>query len=482
MASLWGAGAGGQQLTRRGGGAELYPRLPGAVTRAPDGLGSTPFDINKFFAAPPRAQNAAPLYLDAFFEFSEDMAICFPEGTERERRRLAAAERSKRYLALSEALAQGAKAVPGAAIDEVVKLYDTGFQKLAEAQRRERCVFEPGVSFDTLTPLAQGARQAIRIAALKVRRAAAKKDFDGAIREVAAELRLARDLQPRGDIMVQLVHCAITRLISVQILEIVVAPEARAEHCDRLIKLMTQHESKMTNGYVEALRAEYVAVRLTVRDLTRHQSDFGKRLGVKPGESVVEAFTKMLSQGAPLSRAGRFPDNVDTLIARTTTTDMTRKIRELDRFYSALLSMDGVPYADRIVKVRAVTMADGADALSHILFLLTPAVENVTRAIAQATASFRATECLLALRRWQLTGHRGAPANMASLVAAAGLKAVPTDPYDGKPMRLATVDGKPMIYSVGTDGKDDGGQKDSNLDQRPTGDLIFRLPAPDAPG
>jgi hypothetical protein len=76
-----------QETTRRGRGIELYPRLPGAMTRAPEGLGSTPFDFDTFFAAPPRDSNAATLYLDAFFEFGEEMAACFPEGPERTRRR-----------------------------------------------------------------------------------------------------------------------------------------------------------------------------------------------------------------------------------------------------------------------------------------------------------------------------------------------------------------------------------------------------------
>ena len=59
-------------------------------------------------------------------------------------------------------------------------------------------------------------------------------------------------------------------------------------------------------------------------------------------------------------------------------------------------------------------------------------------------------------------------------VKEAGLKAIPTDPYDGKPMRVAVLDGQPAVYSVGKDGRDDGGQIDSKYDTLP-GDLIYRL-------
>ena len=58
-----------------------YPRLPGAVTKAPVWIGNeAPFDIARFFAAPPRDRNAAPLYLDALFEFGSELESCYPAG------------------------------------------------------------------------------------------------------------------------------------------------------------------------------------------------------------------------------------------------------------------------------------------------------------------------------------------------------------------------------------------------------------------
>ena len=72
------------------------------------------------------------------------------------------------------------------------------------------------------------------------------------------------DLQPRGFVIAQLVSIALTQVMCVQIPQIVVAPGARTEHCDRLIRLMTEHESKMTNGYVEGLRAEYVSAQVAI--------------------------------------------------------------------------------------------------------------------------------------------------------------------------------------------------------------------------
>ena len=67
---------------------------------------------------------------------------------------------------------------------------------------------------------------------------------------------------------------------------------------------------------------------------------------------------------------------------------------------------------------------------------------------------------------------------MKTAIQGSQLKAVPVDPFDGKPMRLTALDGQPVVYSVGRDGKDDGGQIDSDRDQRPSGDLIDRLTSP----
>ena len=41
---------------------------------------------------------------------------------------------------------------------------------------------------------------------------------------------------------------------------------------------------------------------------------------------------------------------------------------------------------------------------------------------------------------------------------------------------MAIIDGEPIIYSIGKDGRDDGGRIDSDSDRNP-GDQTFRLPA-----
>ena len=87
----------------------------------------------------------------------------------------------------------------------------------------------------------------------------------------------------------------------------------------------------------------------------------------------------------------------------------------------------------------------------------------------------RATQCLIALKLWK-DHSKEIPADLETVVKAAGLPQIPIDPYSGKPLRMAIIDGEPVIYSIGKDGRDDGGRIDSDSDRKP-GDQTFRLPA-----
>jgi hypothetical protein len=443
--------------------------------------------VAKFFAAPSRGRNAAPLYLDALFEFGAEMAACYPEGPERERRRQAALDRSKRYMEVIKPLQDKPDAADLAVVDEVIKLYDTGFRKLADAHRRDQCVFETGFSVTTLLPHAQVARMVARIASLRIQRAVQRGDFEAAIRDVETVLRIVRDLQPRGFMITQLVASAITQFVGANMVPAILsAPSLRVAHCDQLLKVLTSHEQKSTDGYADGLRAEYLTSRSTLRDLVLHQRELARRLNLKPGDSVVKASLQpMVAALAPGSAAlaagpGRdarstLPDDADAQLARTAPAELARRERQMDRYYRELLALDGVPYSERLQKMAGVGIPPGQDPLSLTAGYLMPAVEAFALGIMRARATVSATECLVALRRWQLT-HRGAPRNLVVAARDARLKAVPVDPYDGKPMRLAAVGGELIVYSVGKDGRDDGGQKDSKFDMQP-GDLLYRLPA-----
>jgi hypothetical protein len=468
------------QESPRGGGSGAvgaFPRLPDAATRPPDWIGpGAPFNVAAFFAAPARDRNAAPLYLDAFFEFSPGMERCFPPGPERDRRRDAAAARRKRYDDTMKPAFDAKTVLSPAQVDEIVRLYDVGFRKVAEAQRRDRCVFETsltsgfGPDVFATTPHLDSARMVARVASLRVQVAVQRGDFERAIVDVETVLRLAGDLRPRGGIIPQLISSALEQVVCVTMVpSILASPKLRAGHCDRLLKVLGGQEARLKDGFGEAVRAEYVAARTMIRDLVRNQTQLAARLGLKPGESVVKAIV------APALRGAELPSDADALLARTSTAELARAVRELDGRFRTLLGVEGLPGAERWKRITAIKPIGGEDLLSRALQAVEMSALPLTEALSRADATVAATECLVVLRRWQLL-HRGLPRALGVAVKEANLKSVPIDPYDGKPMRLAVIDGQPVIYSVGKDGKDDGGVKDSDRDVRPAGDLIYRLP------
>jgi len=71
----------------------------------------------------------------------------------------------------------------------------------------------------------------------------------------------------------------------------------------------------------------------------------------------------------------------------------------------------------------------------------------------QVDVQFQATRVILALRAYQL-GHGQLPANLSALVPEF-LDKVPTDDFDGQPLRYSA--GRKIVYSVGKNLKDDGG-------------------------
>jgi hypothetical protein len=472
---LFGTTATFAQGTSRGSarttGSSAFPRLPGAVAKPPEWLVTgAPFDVAKYFAAPPSDRNAAPLYLDALFEFSGELTSCFPDSPDRVRRMEAARDRGKRYAALEEALGKDPQSVSPQAIDEVIALYEPGFRKLAQAQRRDLCVFETGLGFTALLPHVQAARQVTRIASLRVRRALERRNVDGAVHDVEMVLRLCHDLKPRGVTICQLVVVAVIQLVGTDMMPpILASPGLRPAHCDRLLKAFVALETNYGDGYLEATKAEYLTMRVALRDLVQKQAELAKQLGIPPGASVLKAIATMMGPDAPA-----LPADVDAQIAKTPPAELARADAAVAAYFRALLRLDGVPYVKRIEQIATLKVAEADDALSLAMRMLAPPYTRAAVALARASATVHAMECLIALRRWQLS-HRGTPRDLPTTIKGTVLKAVPTDPYDGKPLRLATLKGETIVYSIGKDGKDDGGEKDADRDQRP-GDLIYRLP------
>jgi hypothetical protein len=90
-------------------------------------------------------------------------------------------------------------------------------------------------------------------------------------------------------------------------------------------------------------------------------------------------------------------------------------------------------------------------------------------------AQLEMAKTLLALERHRLA-RASLPETLDQLVPDY-LVAVPTDPFDGAPLRYQRSDRGFLVYSVGEDGQDDGGKPEPRKTEKPgeTWDLVFRI-------
>jgi hypothetical protein len=239
IASLLTAGQAGafqatQPVEGRPAPARTEPKLPGAVERLPDEIGAgAPFDVAAFFAAPPAELNAAPLYLDALFEFDAGMFVCFPPDSETSRRKQLAERRSRTLDELHSAFTKDPASVSGEAIDRLVADLEEGMRRLEEAQRRPRCMFQTGLHSMNPLPHAQAARRVARLVTLRTRRSLDRGDLEQPLHDLAIVLRLIRDLRPRGPMICQLVATAMTGTCTSHITPLLLAsPALRDPHAD----------------------------------------------------------------------------------------------------------------------------------------------------------------------------------------------------------------------------------------------------------
>lgn len=117
-----------------------------------------------------------------------------------------------------------------------------------------------------------------------------------------------------------------------------------------------------------------------------------------------------------------------------------------------------------------VLNVDGGPGLLTAAIL--PAISNSARSFARGAAALRTAYAATAVERYRL--KNGAPPAKLSDLAPAFLEAVPEDPFDGQPLRYKPLENGYIIYSIGENGKDDGGEESSSPRKAPP-DVCFHV-------
>jgi hypothetical protein len=111
---------------------------------------------------------------------------------------------------------------------------------------------------------------------------------------------------------------------------------------------------------------------------------------------------------------------------------------------------------------------------SLLLRLMLPNVIGLADANRRNQANLPCALCGVAAERYRRK-HRRWPDSLEDLVTEGLLKAVPVDPFDGRPLRYRAVPDGVVIYSVSHDGVDNGGALNRTNPLQVGTDLGFRL-------
>jgi hypothetical protein len=446
--------------------AASVPKLPGAVTRLPDAIASgAPFDVTAYFTAPSPELNAAPLYLDALFEFDPVMANCFPPGAETNRRKQLAATRMKSLQDQYAAFTKDPTSVDIHAIDRVIADLNVGMRKLENAQRRPRCFFESGIDYSARLPHAEAVSEVARLVILRARRNVDRGNLDQALPDLDVLLRLARDLRPRGPAVCQDMACTLTEIGYSRVIQPVLAsPLFRERHARQLLELLVKHQRASINGYEEGVKSEYLLMAVSMNAAARepHQAlgEFEKSQKDAGNESIGENDIRIRMLADAIKKMT--PAQINVVNGRVA------------RVFRDLLALKNVPASKWPEKEPRPRQMDDGSAYGRWALRLMPDIPFFSQHEARTEVTVGAAECLVAIKLWNYRNKKP-PADLAAVTKAGGLPRVPVDPYSGLPLRMAIIDGEPVVYSVGKDGRDDGGRIDSDADRKP-GDHLFRLP------
>jgi hypothetical protein len=107
-----------------------------------------------------------------------------------------------------------------------------------------------------------------------------------------------------------------------------------------------------------------------------------------------------------------------------------------------------------------------------------PAMNKMVDACRRSSADLRAAIVLLAAERYRQE-RKQLPESLAALVQGGYLKSIPTDPYDGQPLRFRLLEDGLVVYALGRDGQDNGGNLRRTAGNVPGTDEGCRLWVPE---
>jgi hypothetical protein len=142
------------------------------------------------------------------------------------------------------------------------------------------------------------------------------------------------------------------------------------------------------------------------------------------------------------------------------------------RYLNRIVEAAKLPLSRQIAQLTRIER--GLPNQPELVRLLAPATVKVAGICQRSQGQLRCAIAALAVEQFRLAHHGRRPDSLAALVPQY-LDKVPTDPYDGAPLRFRPTGDGVVIYCLGPDGKDDGGRIDRVNPHGPGTDVGFRL-------
>ncbi len=326
------------------------PRYPDAVTRPPLWLiENAPFDVRVYLQSLPPSENAAPLYLEALFEFNSSLAVCFTDSQVLRRRRAAIDRRRDRLSNVHEAWAEGRTRSDGD-VDAMLAEYTPALRKLRAAQQRSRCCFEVGLALDSTQQHGSMISTTVNLfLEMVTSRAVDKGNLDQAVEMIEIALRLSRDLRGRGNLLTQMQSMRLDSLIARKMVpRVLQASGMRVLHYDRMLRAIDLHMTRTLDPLTELARVDYLIARTTLHDLRYRTGPFAAKSQLA-GPTLCEWLFGYRDDDRfyPPAAIARF---VDFQLLAGRRADDEREVATLADYYRALLALPRDP-DDRVPKV-----------------------------------------------------------------------------------------------------------------------------------
>jgi hypothetical protein len=314
--------------------------------------------------------------------------------------------------------------------------------QIHEAARRGGAARYPtnfAAGFAMLLSHVQAIRGGMRLLCLEAQVRAHRGDAAGAAESIRATFRLGGSLENEPVLISQLVRCA-----------------CDAQGREQLRRLM---------GYVEFPAEDLALVQEELRAI-RYDESLRQAL---LGERVLgaQAFT---------NPAGLTMQGPGVLWHLTRSSDYAYYQQIMSRLIAASRrpwpqARDDVAAID--AEIEAVKGGSPVTRWQRSMTLLTvPSLSHCFDAAARGTALNASADTAIAMELFRR--RTGELPTRLDVLAPEYLPHVPLDPYDGKPLRLVIRPGEYVVYAVGTDEKDDGGQDDGSA----APDASFRVATP----